>query len=176
MLANGLLYLIFLMLLTFNVNPLQESLYAINWECSLGPDLVTQKGNFCFSSQWRDFRFGSAPSYLQDVCCTWHLSWPRGAVNFMQTPSKHSMPRARGPLSQRHHKSIHAKINHFHWTPDMREQGEWQLAGGERERQRHEEKSREKGSPRRGVGVFGGDECQHLRSTRRLTPAPFLPN
>lgn len=39
-----------------------------------------------------------------------------GAVNFMQTPSKHSMPRAWGLLSRRHHKSFHAKINHFHWT------------------------------------------------------------
>lgn len=34
------------MLLTFNVNPLQGSLYAINWECSLGPDLVTQQVTF----------------------------------------------------------------------------------------------------------------------------------
>lgn len=36
-------------------------------------------------------------------------------------------PRARGRPSRRHHKSIHAKINHFHWTPSMREGG-----GGER--------------------------------------------
>lgn len=40
-----------------------------------------------------------------------------GAVNFMQTPSKHSVLRARGLPSRRHHKSFHAKINHFHWTP-----------------------------------------------------------
>lgn len=40
-----------------------------------------------------------------------------GAVNFMQTPLKRSMPRARGLLSRRHHKSSHAEINQFNWTP-----------------------------------------------------------
>lgn len=53
-----------------------------------------------------------------------------GAMNFMQTPSKHSMPRARGLLPQRHHKSFHAKINHFFWTPSR---GKWRDGrGGER--------------------------------------------
>lgn len=28
-----------------------------------------------------------------------------------------------GPLPWHHHKSIHAKIIHFHWTPSVREQG-----------------------------------------------------
>lgn len=126
------------------------------WEWSLGLPRTRfvafccaahKDGNFCSSRQWGDFRFGSAPSYLQDVCCTWHLLWLQGAVNFMQTPSKHSVPRAWGPLSRRHHKSIHAKIIHFHWTPSMREQGDWRLR---RWRQWHEEKSQEKGRRRRG--------------------------
>lgn len=29
---------------------------------------------------------------------------------------------AKGLVSRRHHKSIHAKINHFHWTPSMRKE------------------------------------------------------
>lgn len=53
------------------------------------------------------------------------------------------------PLPRRHHKPIHAKIIHFHWTPSMREQEEWRLR---RWRQWHEERSREKGRQRRGEG------------------------
>lgn len=34
--------------------------------------------DFCSGSQWAVCGFGSALSYLQDVCCTWHLSWLRG--------------------------------------------------------------------------------------------------
>lgn len=72
-----------------------------------------------------------------------------GAMNFMQTPSKHSMPRAWGLLSRRHHKSFHAKINHFHWTHEHgegegggagwkngREQGEGQAKGDMRFREK----------------------------------------
>lgn len=71
-----------------------------------------------------------------------------GAVNFMQTPSKHSMPRARGLLSRRHHKSFHAKINHFHWTPSTGKErdGGWRMEGS-----REKGRQRERGGSGRGV-------------------------
>lgn len=78
-----------------------------------------------------------------------------GAVNFMQTPSKHSMPRARGLLSRRHHKSFHAKINHFHRTPSTEKErdggGGWGGVEMRGWRELEEGRSREKGMQREGL-------------------------
>lgn len=125
--------------------------------------------NFCPSSQWWGSGFGGAPSYLQDVCCSWHLSWLRGAMNFMQTPPKHSVPRARGRPSRRHHKSIHAKINHFHWTPSLRRGGGGGGGNGRREL------DDEEGTQREGRR-FTERSVNIQENTRGLTQAPFLPH
>lgn len=79
--------------------------------------------NFCSSSQWGDWLWQCSILFTGRLLHLTFIVAPR-AVNFMQTLSKHSVPRAWGFLSQRHHKSIHAKINHFHWTPSMWKEGD----------------------------------------------------
>lgn len=65
-------------------------------------------------------------------------------------------PRARGRPSRRHHKSIHAKINHFHWTPSMREGGRRGVRGW---RELDDARSR-------GVGAGWGGRARRWRDGR----------
>lgn len=89
-------------------------------------------------------------------------------MNFMQTPPKRSVPRAWGRSSRHHHKSIHAKINHFHWTPSMR-----RGKGGSGKGRRGLDD--EEGTQREGRR-FSERSVNIQENTRGLTAASFLPH
>lgn len=147
------------MLLAFNINPCRRA-YSHVWKWSPG-SLADTICYFCTQRQQLFLEQSvRRPQVWQcSVLCLGLLLH----LTFIVAPGSRELHAnaieafsAKGPrpLSQRHHKSIHAKIIHFHWTPSMREQGEWRLR---RWRQRHEERSREKGRWRGGFGETSVD-------------------
>lgn len=93
-----------------------------------------------------------------------------GAVNFMQTSSKRSMPRAPGPRVSASSQVFSRWDKSLQLDPEHREGDGWRWGwwGVDARRERV-------GWTDRGRRAVGRGGCWHPWETRRTAPAPFLP-